>query len=597
VAHDVKLSWWPGIYADSHDVFIGTNWDDINDVNSSNYASYPNVDYNHTDVNNYDPGLLELGQLYYWRVDEVNDSCDASPWKGIIWRFTVADFLTIDDMEDYTGSWAGEGDHPLDEGWADYYANGTNATITLQTSSPVRDKQSMEYAYDNAYLHSLGYCSEAQSLELDPTDWTAFDLNLLSLRFYGDPGNDAAGDANQMYVSVIDDDGLYAELRYGDNENEDMNDIKIAAWQRWDMPLAYFSDSNFAAVANDVNLADVNTLVIGFGERNGSQAGGSGYVYFDDIRLYLSTCRPDKIQPEGDLNNDCAVDFEDVGIMADEWLETDVNLGEVTEPCDANLVGWWKLDDGDGNVAVDSSTYDHNGVIQIIDVNVSWVSGRNDVNSALEFDGGRVRVPDHQDLRPLDEVSACAWIYYSEQQDAARVVVKGADNKECYEIEVGDGDSLLFHVRDGNDYDAGNDSYARYAAESDDDALARDEWIHVAGTYDGNVIKVYINGEVADVCDTHGAIWNLCQDTDDLAIGNMSDDDRAPFEGTIDDVRVYNYGLSAEEIGYLASDGTGIVEVQSAANLYKAEDFGKGVINFNDLAKLAAGWRDEELWP
>ncbi|MHC4597042.1 MAG: LamG domain-containing protein, partial [Planctomycetota bacterium] len=120
VPYDVVLKWKPGDYADSHDVFIGTNWDDINDVNSSNYASYPNVDYNHTDACNYDPGLLDLSQMYYWRVDEVNDSCDASPWKGKIWKFTVAGYVVIDDMEDYTGSWAGEGDHPLDEGWADY---------------------------------------------------------------------------------------------------------------------------------------------------------------------------------------------------------------------------------------------------------------------------------------------------------------------------------------------------------------------------------------------------------------------------------------------------------------------------------------------
>jgi hypothetical protein len=77
----------------------------------------------------------------------------------------------------------------------------------------------------------------------------------------------------------------------------------------------------------------------------------------------------------------------------------------------------------------------------------------------------------------------------------------------------------------------------------------------------------------------------------------MSDDDRASFIGTIDDVRVYNYGLSAEEIGYIASDGTGIVSVQSVANLYNEEDFGDRAINFKDLAKLAAGWRDEELWP
>jgi hypothetical protein len=281
--------------------------------------------------------------------------------------------------------------------------------------------------------------------------------------------------------------------------------------------------------------------------------------------------------------------------MADEWLEADVNLGEVTEPCDANLVGWWKLDEGDGNFAEDSSDNDHHGTLETNDVDVYWVSGHD--SNALEFSGGRVRVPDHPDLKVLDEVSVCAWIYYSEQQDSARVVVKGADNKECYEIEVSSSDSLYFMVRDGNDYDAGEDEYERYAAESNEDTLDRDEWVHVAGTYDGDTVKCYINGEVAAENNDANAVLYLCQDTNDLAIGNMSDDDRAPFVGTIDDVRIYDYALSAEEVGYLASDGTGIVEVRSVANLYEAEDFGKGVINFKDFTILAEFWRDEVLWP
>jgi hypothetical protein len=541
---------------------------------------------------NYDPGPFDLDQIFYWRVDEVNDSCDASPWKGNIWKFTVAGYIAVDDMEDYTGSWAGEGDHPLDEGWADYYANSTNALVTLQTSSPVRDEQSMEYAYDNQWLHLLGYCSEIQTLELSPTDWTDQEVTVLTLWFYGWPDNDA-NDTEQMYVGVKDDAGLYAELRYGDNEGEDMNDIKIEAWQTWDIPLIYFSDSNFAAVANDVNLADVNMLAIGFGERKGSQPGGSGYVWFDDIRLNPPLCDPERVQLEGDLNNDCTVDFGDVEIMADEWLETDVNLGEVNAPNDANLVGWWRLDDGSGSTAVDSSSYNHHGTLQVLDVNVWWVSGR-DAN-ALEFSGGRVRVPDTEDLRPMHQVSASAWIYYSERQNSDRIAVKGPDDRESYSLEVSGDDQLVFQVRDGNDPNLS--SYPRYGAESDEDALDRDEWIHVAGTYDGNAVKAYINGEVVATNNDANAIVVISQDTNDFAIGNKPEDDANPFEGMIDDVRIYNYGLSAAEIGYLASNGTGIVSVQSIANLYNDEDFGKRAVNFKDLAKLAAGWRDEELWP
>ncbi|GAI05739.1 unnamed protein product, partial [marine sediment metagenome] len=351
-----------------------------------------------------------------------------------------------------------------------------------------------------------------------------------------------------------------------------------------------------------VNMAKLEKLFIGFGIRYWPSPAGGGlshWVHFDDIRVYPPYCVPEE-GPKADLSGNCIVDFADIEIMADDWLEADVNLGEVKEPCDANLVGWWMFDEGSDGTAYDSSDYGNDGTIEVIDVNVWWVADRNDGN-ALEFDGGRVRVPDHQDLRPMHQVSACAWIYCSEGQDSsARVVVKGADNKEAYVIEVSNDDELKFSVRDGNDYDAGDDKYEQYGAQSDDDALDRDEWIHVAGTYDGNSVKCYINGEVAATNNDANAIayfggW-LCQDTNDLAIGNRSDDDDKEFTGTIDDVRVYNCGLSLEEVRYIATDTTGFLALESIADLYK-EDLGKGVINLKDFAELAKDWLEKQLWP
>jgi len=159
----------------------------------------------------------------------------------------------------------------------------------------------------------------------------------------------------------------------------------------------------------------------------------------------------------------------------------------------------------------------------------------------------------------------------------------------------------VFLVRDGNDYDEEDDEYEKYAAESNDATLDRDEWIHVAGTYDGNAVKCYINGEVADTNNDANAItyfggW-LCQDTNDLAIGNRSDATNKEFVGTIDDVRVYNYALSAEEIAHIATDGMKIFSVQSVANLYKKEKLGERVVNLRDYAELAKSWLEKKLWP
>ena len=86
----VNLSWAPGDYAVSHDVYIGENVDDVSTGAEStflgNQASpfmvigFPGMPY---------PDGLVPGTTYYWRIDEVNDADPNSPWIGNVWSFTV----------------------------------------------------------------------------------------------------------------------------------------------------------------------------------------------------------------------------------------------------------------------------------------------------------------------------------------------------------------------------------------------------------------------------------------------------------------------------------------------------------------------------
>jgi len=338
-----------------------------------------------------------------------------------------------------------------------------------------------------------------------------------------------------------------------------------------------------------LDMNSVKKVYIGFGIRGNPNPsgtpGGNGRVYFDDIRLYPPKCVPEH-GPVGDLSGNCIVDLADVGIMADEWLECDISFDVVEEPNSEGLAGWWKLDENGGSTANDSSVYGNHGTIS---GSYSWVDDHND-GYAVAFTEGICKVPDALQLKPPSTVSASAWVNYSgDPGDSPRVVVKGGDNHESYCIEMSSDTGVVFYVGDTNG--------TRYFADSGDDAVDQGEWTHLAGTYDGSIVKCYVNGRVVATNDEAIAIA-LSQDPNDLGIGNRPCDEEHPFEGTIDDVRVYNYALSQAKVAWLATDGMGIVLMRpSPADLYNKEAVGSRAVNLRDYAVLMDSWGVEKVWP
>jgi hypothetical protein len=83
VSLDASLAWTPGEFANTHNLYLGANWDDVNDGAAETLVAEG------WEANSYDPGRLVLGQTYYWRVDEVNAPPDNSVYTGEVWSFTV----------------------------------------------------------------------------------------------------------------------------------------------------------------------------------------------------------------------------------------------------------------------------------------------------------------------------------------------------------------------------------------------------------------------------------------------------------------------------------------------------------------------------
>jgi hypothetical protein len=88
----VSLSWKPGGLAVSHDIYLGDNFDDVNDAShqSETFRGNQGLAYFVAGFSGFPyPDGLVNGTTYYWRIDEVNDADPNSPWKGEVWSFTV----------------------------------------------------------------------------------------------------------------------------------------------------------------------------------------------------------------------------------------------------------------------------------------------------------------------------------------------------------------------------------------------------------------------------------------------------------------------------------------------------------------------------
>ena len=122
------LSWMPGGMAAKHNIYFGTNFEDVNSANDPHTP--PGRGQQALDANSYDPGELEFASDYYWRIDEVNGP---NTWRGDLWSFTTtnkadADF-NIDgsvDFPDYAAladKWLSAWDDPGFDEVYDLYAD------------------------------------------------------------------------------------------------------------------------------------------------------------------------------------------------------------------------------------------------------------------------------------------------------------------------------------------------------------------------------------------------------------------------------------------------------------------------------------------
>jgi hypothetical protein len=239
IPRDVILGWRPGIHAEKHDVYFGTNFEDVNDASRDNDPCNVLVSRNQDD-NTYDPnGLLEFEMTYYWRIDEINDVHPNSPWKGNTWSFTTRNYVVVDNFEDYNDY---EPDRIFDT-WIDGWGIPENGSQVGYSTPPFTEQtivndglQSMPFFYDN--ISGAAYSETSRTFDA-PQDWIGDGAETLRLFFKGFPiafienppgtytisasGEDVWDESDELryaYKMLSGDGSITARVVSVDNTNE-----------------------------------------------------------------------------------------------------------------------------------------------------------------------------------------------------------------------------------------------------------------------------------------------------------------------------------------------------------------------------------------
>jgi len=272
VIHSVILNWRPGGSNLHHDIYVGEDGEAVANATPKSPGIYRGRQPPET--TGYDPGPLQYGTTYYWRIDEVNEADPSSSWHGHVWQFTTVDFLVlgiVDDFESYTDD---EGSR-IYETWIDGWTNGSGSIVgCLSMWCPEiwhGGQQSMPFGYDNV---APPYYSEAYRTLDVPQDWTTDEIDTLTLYIYVD-GRWIYSDRDRLYVALKDRHGRTARVVHSDPDS-----VMMKKWIKSTIPLSEFAG---------VDRGAITRMYIGVGDRENPQPGGAGSIYIDDIRLTKRT--------------------------------------------------------------------------------------------------------------------------------------------------------------------------------------------------------------------------------------------------------------------------------------------------------------------
>jgi hypothetical protein len=546
-----------------HDVYFGTERDAVADADTSDTTGVYRGKQSGT---SYIPAALEKGETYYWRIDEISGGGAVN--TGRVWSFTVAEYLIVDDFEDYN-------DYSPDrifQTWIDGFGykepppgkegNGTGSTVGY-LNAPFAEQtivhggvQSMPFEWNNT---TSPYYSEAEREFLMPQDFTRHGIKSLSLWVHGDSNSAPTA----LYVGLEDSTGVRVDVP---ETNTDL--VVTTAWQEINIDLSRFTP---------VNLLAVKKIYIGAGNRITPALGGTGLMFVDDIRLYGPRCVASQLKPAGDLNDDCVVDYLDLDIVVNEWL-TSGHLVTPADPGTSALVAHYTLN-GNANDSVGTSHGTPGGLP---------VYGPGHLGQAIRCDGvdDYVELPIGSLIGSLTNSTFATWANFANAGGAWQRIFDFGNDTVAYMFltpRMGTAGAMRFGIT----IEGGGAPEQLVTAPT----TLPSGWHHVAVTIDadGDTVTLYQDG-LAVAQNTEATLSpSDLGPTANNWLGRSQYVADAYYLGMIDDFRIFDRALSGSEVAWLAGNTSPFSELFDLN--------ADGAVDLSDIAELGETWLDELLWP
>lgn len=256
------------------------------------------------------------------------------------------------------------------------------------------------------------------------------------------------------------------------------------------------------------------------------------------------TVGPDAPAEAGTANDAGTAEAGPDVVLPDASSDGDASAEAST--CDEpGLVARWTFDEGAGVVVRDCTRFHHDGRVD----GGTWVDGERD--GGMAFDGGWVGFGNPPGLQLGAALTACAWIRPAAlpPADPGRGYIVGkllSPTGGGWRLAVGQSAVAGTPVNAALNVPDGDGGFH----ETKGGTMALGTWSHICAVFAGTTQAVFVNGKQVASSTTNAGMIKLT--SDEVRIGARADGTE-PYDGTVDDVRVYARALDDAEIMMLAA--------------------------------------------